>query len=105
MSVAPSLFDPAASPALPTAAAWLTGTLFGDVAAALCVIAIAVMGILLMIGRLTVRDAARVVLGCFVLLGAPLIAAGLRTTASEASTGLTSQQASETFPGLIPETR
>ena len=57
MAVVPSLFDAPAGPVLPAASQWVTGTLFGDVAAALCVIAVAVMGILLMIGRLSVRDA------------------------------------------------
>ena len=84
MAVAPSLFDAPAAPVLPSAAGWVTGTLFGDVAVILCVIAVAIVGILLMIGRLSVRDAARVVIGCFVLLGAPVIAAGLRSAADNA---------------------
>ena len=86
MAVTPSLFDAPAAPVLPSAANWVTGTLFGDVAVSLCVIAIAIMGILLMAGRLSVRDAARVVLACFVLLGAPLIATGLRSAANNAGT-------------------
>jgi type IV secretory pathway VirB2 component (pilin) len=84
VAVAPSLFDAPAGPVLPSAAGWVTGMLFGEVAASLCVIAVAFTGILLMTGRLTVRDGIGVVLGCFVLLGAPVIAAGLRSAAYDA---------------------
>jgi type IV secretory pathway VirB2 component (pilin) len=101
VSVAPSLFDAPAAPVLPSAAGWVTGTLFGDVAASLCVIAVAIMGILLMTGRLSVRDAARVVIGCFVLLGAPLIAAGLRSAADNARTA-PAIEAAAVVPGPLP---
>jgi type IV secretion system protein VirB2 len=86
MAVAGSLFDPPAGPVLAEAGGWITGTLFGDLAASLCVIAVAFVGILLMMGRLAVRDGLRVVLGCFVLLGAPIIATGLRDAARGAVT-------------------
>lgn len=85
MSVAPSLFDAPAAPVLPSAAGWVTGTLFGDVAVILCVIAVALVGIMLMIGRIGIRDGMRMVIACFVLLGAPAIAAGLRSAANDAS--------------------
>jgi type IV secretory pathway VirB2 component (pilin) len=82
---ASSLFAAPPAGVLPTAAEWVTGTLFGSVATILCVLAIAFVGLMLMSGRFVVRDAARVVIGCFVLLGAPLIAAGLRAAADDAS--------------------
>jgi len=85
VAVAPSLFDAPAGPVLSSAAGWVTGTLFGDLAAALCVLAVAFVGLMLMSGRLAVRDGVRVVIGCFVLLGAPLIAAGLRSAAEDAA--------------------
>ena len=77
MTVASSLFDAASRPVMAEAGNWLTGTLLGDLAASLCVIAVAFAGMMLMMGRLGFRDALRVALGCFVLLGAPAIAAGL----------------------------
>lgn len=61
--------------ALSAAIGWMTGTIVGSIATALCVIAIAAVGFLMLQGRLPVREGARVVLGCFVLLGAPVIAA------------------------------
>ena len=63
----------------------MADTLFGDVAVSLCVIAVAIVGIMLMLGRLGIRDGVRVVIGCFLLLGAPLIAIGLQSTAGEAA--------------------
>lgn len=69
-----SLFDPPATSPLAEAVEWLTGTLFGTVAVTLCVIAVAVLGLMMLTGRLPVRRGLEVVLGCFVLLGAPVIA-------------------------------
>lgn len=89
-SVSPSLFDASADPALPAATDWLTGTLLGSVAIGLCIIAVAFVGLMLMTGRLAIRDGMRVALGCFVLLGAPLIAAGLRGAADEAAASVAS---------------
>lgn len=59
---------------LQASATWLTATLLGELAIGLCVIAVAVIGLLMMSGRLPIRRGAAVVLGCFVLLGAPVIA-------------------------------
>jgi type IV secretory pathway VirB2 component (pilin) len=101
MTMTPSLFDAPSAPVLPTAAGWLTGTLFGQVAVILRVFAVALMGLLLMTGRLSVRDAARVVLACFVLLGAPLIAAGLRSAADDAG-GAPAIEAAAVVPGGLP---
>ena len=103
MAVATSLFDAPAGPVLPSAAEWVTGTLFGDVAAALCVLAVAFVGLMLMSGRLAARDGLRVVIGCFVLLGAPLIAAGLRSAADEATvTGSPGSPAAGTYSQPTP---
>lgn len=81
MAVAGSLFDAPHSSTLGAASEWLTGTLLGDAAIGLSVIAVAFVGLMLMAGRLAIRDGLRVAMGCFVLLGAPVIAAGLRDAA------------------------
>jgi type IV secretory pathway VirB2 component (pilin) len=85
MAIAPSLFDTPASAPLSAASGWITGTVLGSLAISLCVIAVAFVGLMLMSGRLPIRDAVRVVIGCFVLLGAPVIAVGLRGVADEAA--------------------
>lgn len=92
MAIAPSLFAPPSSAVLPSASDWVTGTLFGGLATGLCVLAVAFVGLMLMTGRLAVRDGLRVAIGCFVLLGAPLIASGLRGAADEAAVSSAPQE-------------
>lgn len=82
MAVTPSrsLFDqPYASP-LGEAVDWLTGMLLGSVATTLCVLAIAFIGLMMLAGRFPVRRGFQVVIGCFLLLGAPLVAVALAGT-------------------------
>jgi hypothetical protein len=43
----------------------------------LCVLAVALFGMAMLNGRLLVKRGMRVVLGCFILLGAPALAASL----------------------------
>lgn len=57
----------------------MVALLTGSVAIGLCVLAMAVIGLLMLSGRLPVRAGLQVVLGCFVLLGAPVIAAAFIT--------------------------
>lgn len=61
--------------ALPAAVDWLMGTLLGTVAVTLCVLAVAFVGLAMLGGRMPVRQGARVVVGCFLVLGAPIVAA------------------------------
>jgi len=84
MAAASSLFDTPGSPVLASAADWAAGTLFGGIAASLCVLAVAFIGVMLMTGRLAIRDGIRTVIGCFVLLGAPVLAGGLLEAAGAA---------------------
>jgi type IV secretory pathway VirB2 component (pilin) len=81
MSAVPSLLDPPVSSPFSAAADWVAGTLFGSVAVSLCVIAIAFVGLRMMTGHLAARDGLRVAAACFVLLGAPAIALGLKGAA------------------------
>lgn len=53
---------------------WITSAVLGSVAMTLCVLAVAYAGFLMVSGRLHIRQGLRVVLGCFILLGAPVIA-------------------------------
>jgi type IV secretory pathway VirB2 component (pilin) len=85
MTAASSLFDAPASPVFAAAGEWVTGTLLGSVAVSLCVIAIAFVGLRMMTGHLAARDGLRVVIACFVLLGASTIAAGVRRAADQAA--------------------
>lgn len=75
MAYQSSLLEPSGASSLAAAGDWLTGTLLGSLAVALCVIAVAIVGLLLLTGRVAVREGARVIVGCFLLLGAPIVAA------------------------------
>jgi type IV secretion system protein VirB2 len=74
--------DPQGSGVIVNAMRWLQGTLLGSVATAAAVIAIAVVGFLMLSGRINWRHGAIVILGCFILFGAASIVAGIQSTAS-----------------------
>lgn len=64
----------AQSGALAEAVGWVAGVSTGTIGTAVAILAIAGVGFAMLQGRVSVRDGARVVVGCFVLFGAPLIA-------------------------------
>lgn len=66
------------------AAEWIERLLIGPVGTSLAVISLAWFGLGMLTGRLAVRRGALLVLGCFVLFGAPVIAKGLLGLAGEA---------------------
>ncbi|MFT4248158.1 MAG: TrbC/VirB2 family protein [Pseudomonas sp.] len=73
--------DPAGSAPILSALDWIQGTLLGNVATAVAVIAVAVVGLMMLTGRINWRFGATVILGCFVLFGATTIVAGIRSAA------------------------
>lgn len=72
-----SLFEPSGRNALGDSAGWIADTMLGSVATGLCVLAVAFVGVMMLTGRLDWRQGIRVILGCFIIFGAPVIAAGL----------------------------
>ncbi|WP_242416501.1 TrbC/VirB2 family protein [Sphingomonas panni] len=75
------LADPAGSGPIVGAVTWLQGTLLGTVATVIAIIAIAVVGFMMLTGRMNWRYGATVILGCFILFGAASIVAGIQSTA------------------------
>ena len=73
--------DPAGSGPIVAALGWLQGTLLGNVATAVAVIAVAMVGFMMLTGRLNWRFGATVIVGCFVLFGASAIVSGIQSTA------------------------
>lgn len=69
-----------ASPIL-GAVTWMQDTLLGEVASGVAVIAIAIVGFMMLSGRLNWRYGATVIVGCFVLFGAATIVGGIRAAA------------------------
>lgn len=72
-----SLFNAPGQPVIEASATWVEQVVGGSTAVAISVIAIALLGFLMMTGRLVLRRATVVVLGCFVLLGSATLADAL----------------------------
>jgi len=73
--------DPAGSSPLIAALSWVQGTLLGTVATTAAVIAIAVVGFMMLSGRMEWRRGVIVIVGAFIIFGAVSIVAGIRSLA------------------------
>jgi type IV secretion system protein VirB2 len=60
---------------------WVQATLLGNIATTVAVIAVAIVGFMMLSGRVNWRHGAMVIVGCFVLFGATVIVAGIQTAA------------------------
>ncbi|WP_068093738.1 TrbC/VirB2 family protein [Novosphingobium rosa] len=76
--------NPAGSGPIVAAMGWLQGTLLGNVATAVAVIAVAMVGFMMLTGRMNWRFGATVIIGCFILFGASAIVSGIQSTAQAA---------------------
>ena len=72
-----SLTDPDGSQPLVAATRWIEQTLLGTTATIVATMAVAAVGFLMLTGRVPLRRGATVVLGCFIVVGATTIAAGI----------------------------
>jgi type IV secretory pathway VirB2 component (pilin) len=73
--------SPRGSGPILAAVMWVQDTLLGNVATAVAVIAIAVVGFMMLTGRLEWRRGIAVILGCFIIFGAAAIVAGIQAAA------------------------
>ena len=73
--------DPQGSGPIVAALGWLQGTLLGNVATAVAVMAVAAVGFMMLTGRLNWRFGATVIIGVFILFGAASIVAGIQGVA------------------------
>ena len=74
--------NPQGSGPIVAALAWMQGTLLGNVATAVAVIAVAMVGFMMLTGRMNWRFGATVIIGCFILFGAGTIVAGIQSAAA-----------------------
>ena len=74
--------DPQGSGPIVNALAWMQGTLLGNVATAVAVMAVAAVGFMMLTGRMNGRFGATVIVGCFVLFGAASIVSGIQAAAA-----------------------
>jgi type IV secretion system protein VirB2 len=72
---------PAGAGPILSAVTWMQNTLLGEVASGVAVIAVAVVGFLMLTGRINWRYGATVIVGCFILFGAATIVGGIRSAA------------------------
>ncbi|MBT0669383.1 TrbC/VirB2 family protein [Novosphingobium profundi] len=70
--------DPAGSGPIVNALGWLQGTLLGNVATAVAVMAVAAVGFGMLTGRMNWRFGATVIIGVFILFGAGAIVSGIQ---------------------------
>jgi type IV secretory pathway VirB2 component (pilin) len=71
--------DPQGSSAILSGVLWLQGTLLGNVATVVAVMAVAAIGFMMLTGRMNWRYGATVIVGCFILFGATTIVSGIRS--------------------------
>jgi len=75
-----SLADPPGSSVLIAAISWLEATLLGTVATTVAIIAVASVGLMMLVGRVNVRYGLTVIAGSFILFGASAIVAGIQAS-------------------------
>ncbi|MDZ4762231.1 MAG: TrbC/VirB2 family protein [Alphaproteobacteria bacterium] len=73
--------DPRGSGPILAAVNWVQGTLLGNVATAVAVIAVAIVGFMMLTGRMNWKHGITVIFGCFILFGATVIVAGIQSAA------------------------
>lgn len=73
--------NPQGSGPIVAALSWLQGTLLGNVATMVAVMAVAAVGFMMLTGRLNWRFGATVILGTFILFGAGAIVSGIQAAA------------------------
>ena len=73
--------DPPGSGPILGALNWVQGTLLGNLATTVAVIAVAVVGLMMLTGRIDWRRGITVVIGAFIVFGAVAIVEGMRSVA------------------------
>ncbi len=74
--------DPQGSGPIVSALGWMQGTLLGNVATAVAVMAVAAVGFMMLTGRMNWRFGATVILGTFILFGAGSIVTGIQSASA-----------------------
>ncbi|MGA9657892.1 MAG: TrbC/VirB2 family protein [Asticcacaulis sp.] len=81
-SHAQAVSNPQGSSPISNALDWIQGTLMGKVATTVAVIAVAMVGFMMLTGRMNWRFGATVIVGCFILFGAATIVGGIQAVAN-----------------------
>jgi type IV secretion system protein VirB2 len=73
--------SPQGSGPIVAAVNWVQGTLMGTIATTVAVVAVAVVGFMMLTGRMNWKHAITVILGTFILFGASAIVLGIQSAA------------------------
>jgi len=98
-----SLASPAGSNVIAAAVSWLQATLLGTIATTIAIIAVSAVGLMMLAGRVPVRQGLTVIGGCFILFGAPAIAGGIRSSLSSGGVPTAPAPAQLSGPPAAPE--
>jgi type IV secretory pathway VirB2 component (pilin) len=101
-SISDSLSDPAGTSPLVAAVQWLEGTVLGTIALTVAILAVASVGFMMLTGRVNLRHGATVIMGCFILFGAPGIVAGMQSAMRGADVSEQLAAVPEPPPVVIP---
>ena len=97
-----SLADPAGPNVVVAAVSWLQATLLGTAATIVAIIAVSSVGLMMLAGRVPVRRGLTVIAGCFILFGAPIIAAGIQASLGNGSLAAAPSRAPPPAPAAPP---
>ena len=84
-------------------ASWMMALVSGDLAATMCILAVALLGFMLMTGRVALKRAALVTVGCFILLSASAMSSAFMMLAS--ARGSSDQAVRSGATAMPPERR
>ena len=93
---------------LPTAVEWVEQLLIGSLGTSIAVLAIAMLGFAMLLGRVRIGDGLRTIFGCFLLFGAPIVGQSLLGMTQRVGSGTiapaASVQVSPTVRPMLPMT-
>ncbi|MDB5580081.1 MAG: type secretion protein [Bradyrhizobium sp.] len=94
--------DPGSSSPIVAGVTWIEHALLGTAATAIAVICVAAVGYQFLTGHIPARRAVTVIVGCFILFGAPSIAGALSALAGHEPAGDAVEQAAPSAPEAAP---
>lgn len=89
---------------LPTAVEWVEQLLIGSLGTSIAVLAIAMLGCAMLLGRVRIGDGLRTIFGCFLLFGAPIVGQSLLGMTQRIGSGtITPVTSAEDLPTARPK--
>ena len=96
-----SLLEPPAQSVLTRAVLWTEELAFGSLATVVAILAVAIVGFMLLTGRLDLRRGATVILGCFILFGARGISLAFQADRADPSAVMSAAMSTGPVPPTV----